>query len=245
MSKRGVSHIEIILSFIIFVGAIAFALYFFNPADSNRLVDTSLRYGFREIREFTEVEILTYSVDIDGAAVDQWEIDNDPLVILAVPVQITGVNPAFGIRAKENDGSYLGAYRIGDLVHIQKPGAGWIDVEFISIGFNDEFSYGGGDVGVHDENFYTLSSSTSKKVLSESKFRELDQFYLINYTGLKEDFNIPPRVNLGFSIDFSNDTLSAERKIPEGLEVFSESQRVEIVRIGGDLEFADLTVWVW
>src|SRR3989344_9643961 len=226
MRKRGISHIEIILSFIIFVGAIAFALYFFNPADSDRLIDTSLNYGFREIIEYTEVEVQTFSVDIDGTGIDDDEIDIGSNID-AVPVNISGVNSNYGTRVERYEGSVLSAIRGGDFVHIQRPGSGWQTIDFVSISYSDEFSLGSGVTGAHEEKYYRLASSTSKKVLGERLFLELVQQYVANYTILKEEFNIPPRVNFGFSLEYSNGTIKAERQIPEGLEVFSEKKRVE------------------
>src|SRR3989344_2949597 len=62
MNKKGMSHVEIILSFVIFITAVGFALYFFNPGDSDRLVESSLTYAFTEISENTSLEIKIFTV---------------------------------------------------------------------------------------------------------------------------------------------------------------------------------------
>ena len=68
MTKRGLTHIEVLLSFLIFMGFVVFALYFFSPFQTSRLVDSSLDYAFREIIKNTTIEIETYSFwfDVSG-----------------------------------------------------------------------------------------------------------------------------------------------------------------------------------
>ena len=62
--KKGISHIEIILAFVLFIGFVGFALFFFRPTDTSRLVDTSLIYTFDEIEKKAGVEVGEYVVKI-------------------------------------------------------------------------------------------------------------------------------------------------------------------------------------
>ena len=66
MGKRGGSHIEMILSFIIFMSAIGAAFYFFSPTRTERLVDVNLEYTFREISAETQVKMERYVFDVEG-----------------------------------------------------------------------------------------------------------------------------------------------------------------------------------
>ena len=97
------------------------------------------------------------------------------------------------------------------------------------------------------EDYFELGTSEFREVISEKRIRELSEVYKTNYQTLKEDdFNIPSRANFGFSLVFSeNDFIKAERNIPQGLEVFAESRRVEVLREDGMIDFADLIVSVW
>jgi hypothetical protein len=73
----------------------------------------------------------------------------------------------------------------------------------------------------------------------------LNKSYYENYFALKEHFNIQ-KANFGFALTFSpNDKIIAEREIPSGLEIYSETKREEILRQNGQIAFADFRVWVW
>jgi len=69
-NKRGISHIEVILSFVIFVGFLTFALFFFNPLDSSRVLDSSLFYAFDEISDNVSIKLESYSVTINNTVSD-------------------------------------------------------------------------------------------------------------------------------------------------------------------------------
>ena len=71
------------------------------------------------------------------------------------------------------------------------------------------------------------------------------RFVAHDYFALKEQFNLPGRVNFGFSFEFDNKTISSEREIPSGLDVFSKVDRVEVLRENGEVEYADFTIKVW
>src|SRR3972149_179481 len=68
MNKRSASHVEMVFSFILFVAAIGFALYFFRPTDSSRLVETSFDYLFREIEKNVSTEVFIFSAKINHSA---------------------------------------------------------------------------------------------------------------------------------------------------------------------------------
>ena len=68
MEKRGIGHLEVILSFIIFIAAVGFALYFFSPTNGNRLGDSSLTYTLDEVEKNASSDILIYSVKVNNSA---------------------------------------------------------------------------------------------------------------------------------------------------------------------------------
>jgi hypothetical protein len=63
---------------------------------------------------------------------------------------------------------------------------------------------------------------------------------------LKEDFNLPSRIDFAFSLNFDDGTeLTADRNIPSGIEVLAENERVEVLRLDGSSEFAEFSLKVW
>ena len=66
-NKRGLGHIEAILAFVLFIGFLIFAFYFFSPfSGGNRLLDSSIDYAFREININTSIDMESYSVVINN-----------------------------------------------------------------------------------------------------------------------------------------------------------------------------------
>ena len=65
MEKRGVSNIEMVISFLMFIGFTFAALLLFNPTSSNdRMVDSSLNYAINAIVQNASIDIISYSVKL-------------------------------------------------------------------------------------------------------------------------------------------------------------------------------------
>lgn len=235
MKKRGMSHVEVILAFVMFVAAVSFALFIFSPGGGDRIVDSSLEYAFREIRENASVEIETFSVVLDPAGIG---------VAQEIALSIAGTEG--NSMARTRDGAVVSSMKSGDLVYLHRNS--WAGVEFIEISFSEEFQAGSVDPVEVDEDFYEIGSSRKEMVVSERKFIELSDSYDENYENLKgrSGFNLPERVEFGFALEFDDGTeIKAEKEVPTGLEIFLDTQRVEVIRTDGRVEFADMTVKVW
>jgi len=247
MKKSGISHVEIILSFIIFVTAIGFALFFFSPSNSERLVESSLNYGFREITNNVSVEVSTYSVVVDNSG-DQITGSD-----LAIFIDGANENSNMVSRVESLDGDILpsvvgfGAAPLSrDTVYVSK--SGWTSGDFIYVRLSEDFEDTGftGNLPGVNEDFYEIASANTEELVSEKRIEELSVLYSFDYIALKEHFNLPGRVNFGFSLTFAEDDLiESEREIPVGLEVFSEIERKEVLRKNGEIQFGDLAIWVW
>jgi hypothetical protein len=235
--KRGISHVEVVMSFMIFIVAVGFALYFFNPGDSDRLVESSLTYAFREIYKNASVGVETFSVKINASEI--------PAGTDVIALNIPGVK---GNAVVENyDGEIFESMKQGDLVFV-KSEVGWASEEFIFVRFSEDFVNGVVSPAVLNEGYYELGSSNFKEVVSEKKFLLLNETYYSDYLALKGkgNFNLPERVNFGFSLVFDEaDSINSEVEIPSGFEVFSDTERIEVVRADGKIAFADLLVKVW
>jgi hypothetical protein len=237
MDKRGIRHVEIILSFVIFVGAVGFALWFFNPGDYSRRVDSSLEYGFREITQNTSVNLEIYSVKINNNTLASTGFSG--------PIAINLANVEAGKKSfvRSFSGLVLDSQRRGtDFVDVDS--GGWQNIDFIFVEFSEDFEQGSASAGTDNKSYYEIASHDSKNLISEKRFLELKKSYFEDYSGLREEFNI--HSNFGFTLEFSNDSIVAEKQVPQGLEVFSEKRRVEVLRNeSGRTEFADLVVKVW
>jgi|WetSurMetagenome_2_1015567.scaffolds.fasta_scaffold111045_3 hypothetical protein len=237
MTKRGSSHVEMIFSFILFVGAIGFALYFFSPTNNSRLVQTSFDYLFRETESNASVEIFIFSAKINNSAI--------PIGLQIVGFNVSGSNPNYGAFVFDENGNNLSTKKIGN-EEVYAQSTNWKTMSFVSIALAEEFNDSLALGGTINESYYTISSSLKKKVLSERRILKLNDTYYTNYTSLKEQFNIPGRVNFGFSLTFSDgSSITAQKEIPQSLEVFVNEKRIEVLRSNGRIEFANLVVKVW
>src|SRR3989344_6495957 len=126
MKKRGITHVEIIFSFILFAAAIGFALYFFRPVGTDRLVDSSLAYSFKEIFDKTNTEIDSFAIKINN-----WSI---PLSTDIIGVEIKDI---------DSDKKGLATTRLGEVLEISRNGdifyakgnysTNWQNIDFITI----------------------------------------------------------------------------------------------------------------
>ena len=233
MEKRGASHIEMILAFVLFTGFVIFAFIFFNPVGSDRLVDTTTDYTFTEIIDVGSVQLETFSVKIDTESQDI----KDPIA-----VDLESIDLEKNVRVENQDGGSLPSKKIGDIVHFD-----W-DTDFAMIKISEDINPSTSDFNTNPLNpdLYEIASSDSRKVLSEKKMEELKTRYQSNYNNLKEEFNLPGRAQFGFSLTNSDGfDITPETSIPEGLDVFSDSRRHEVLKENGELIFADLIVKIW
>lgn len=240
MGKRvnnlGLEHVEFILSFVLFVGFLAFSLYFFSPLRGDKIVDSTLYYAMSELSGNASVTVESLSVVINSDVLD-----------LAVGIPVDGRQDK-GILVHDSEGDVLLSYfNTGrEIVFVQRGAE-----RFIVINFGEEFDQGVLFEGARDldEGEYSVSSSEINVFLSEKRLKEIAGEYNQGeegYQRIKEDFNLPQRASFAFSLTFSeDDKIEAVREIPGGLEVFSDSKRYEILREDGRTDFADLQVMIW
>jgi hypothetical protein len=230
MNKRGVSNIEFILAFILFMGFVVSALYFFNPVRSTDVMQSSERYTINKIITNTTVEIGSYSVKISDQSAE------------AICVEIEGVDAGKKARVEDYNGNELPSARVDNKVYFERDGK-----NFVVIHFSEDFEGGKTTSERPDkENNYQIASSTSSSVISEKRIRNLKDAYANDYSSLKTQLDIPPGVDFSFSLAFSNGTvIAAEKTTPLRAEVFSETKIEEALKSDGTSEFAYLTAKIW
>jgi len=229
IDKSGLQHVEFVLSFVIFVGFLIFALYFFSPFSGDRVVESALFYAMDEVKNDVGIELETFSISVDENVGSIVGINLNVLEI-------------YNSRVVDSSGNVLNSYFDGSNVFIDKGGNDFFVVE-LSEDFVANVPFGD---GILNPDNYTISSSDKRMVLSENRFADLAQRYNSDYSRVKEEFNLPERGDFAFSLIFSEgDEIITDQSVPEGLEVFSDSKRFETIRTSGNIEFANLVVKVW
>jgi len=245
MNKRGISHIEMLLSFLIFAGFVIFALYFFSPFNASRLIESSLTYAKIEMIKNTTIEIESYSISLD--------VSNSNDLNSVVQIEIEDYDASKEVQAKNRNGDIVLAEGVGSSNHIKfntsnvydtDPTKGFAIFRF-GEGLIENPPPGGG--GNNMIGTYTIISSEKEKFISESRIINLKTAYEKNYESVRNAFNLPSRANLEFEVAFSTtEKISAQRPLrPQSEEMFVNSKRIEVLRNTGEIQFADLKVRVW
>ena len=233
MHKRGLSHIEFIISFVIFMGFLIFGFYFFNPLDSNRVLDSSLFYTRDAISRNASSTLVSYSL----------VISNPPSENVAVSLS-KGRASGKGVRIEASSGQKLMCALDGENSVFSLSSNRFVVVSFGDfLPCEDEIAE---PVFLKYPEDYSISSSDEKIILSEYRLRLVNESYWTDYDNLKKQFNLPGRIDFLFSVAFSDsDKIIAERAIPEDIEVLSDIKRTEVIRMDGSRAYADIAVAVW
>lgn len=245
ISWRGQGHLEVILSFVIFIAALGFALYFFRPTNTARLADTSLDYVFRAIEKNASTIVVEYSVKIDNASIieDNNKEGNHDKKILKLK-KPRGLQ-TFPTLVKTRGGTILNSDSSDGLNIKIKSDSGWEGIDFIFLDFNENFtsdSVSGSELP--NDKYYTLGGSYSDNVISKDVVLRLNKTYYADYYALKSSFNIPTKVNFGFALQLDSESISTMNTVPRGLPIFSQ-QRREKVLDNGQVVYGNLIVNVW
>jgi len=231
MEKRGLGHIEIILAFVLFIGFLSFALYFFNPLNPDRLLSNSLVYTNDEISDNVSVLIESFSVVIEETVIE----DN-------IGIQLNPANSNAQVRVEDELGLKMSSRYENGIVYFNRPGSNFVNIFFSEDLVNGEL----GEGILLDSGQYNVSSSDEKRIFSEKRLLYLNQSYYNDYNDLIENFNLPRRIDFGFTITFLNGLqISGVKDVPDNAQVEANTESIEVLRLEGDIEFAEFTTLVW
>jgi len=236
MRKRGATQVEMIFSFILFIGVVTFALFFFRPAEGPDIADSTLPFVFRELKQNFSVQMDAFSVKINSMEGDVGAIEFSGISGLVSRTE----------HQINHEWAVLPSVVIGESVNFEPPAG----TDFISIKLSEDFVPSDVPSKAARDGDYELASSSTRSVISEKRVLELTDKYLADYNNLKNQLKLPPVMNFGFKLSFSeDDSIEGFQEIPQGIDVFSKIKRFEVLRSKegseGELVFADLSVTVW
>ncbi|MDP1695847.1 MAG: hypothetical protein Q8L29_02970 [archaeon] len=229
MEKRGIGHIEVILSFILFISATSLALYFFMPAYKTEIISSSLSYTYDSILKSANTELFTYYVQPENG-----DCTGKNIISLTID-EISGK----GVIVEDKNGGEIGSKITGGKVCIDTC-QNTIYSVYLSEGFTGSPS---GCNGASADGI--IVSSLLEKVISEDNIIKMANDYEETYDLLKEKLEIPTQTDFAFSLIFSTIRIDAEKEIPSGIDIYSQSTRLKVLRKDGKREFADFQVKVW
>ena len=239
MFKRGVSNVEMILAFLLFMGFVFVAVFFFLPKDAGRIVDSSLNYAMDDISKNTSVEMISYSVKLYSEKIGSKET-----VAIEFPSNVIDLPANYNVYAENYSGTRLVAERVGPIMYVN-----WEGNTFITLRFSEDITPSQDQQGRPElvGAYYSIASSSTRRVLSEKRVIELNESYYNNYQITKDTLGLPGNIDFGFSLKYDNGySIIAQKSVPTSLEVFSTSTHRETTLVtSNQLLYGDLSVQVW
>ncbi len=229
MEKRGVSHIEVILSFLLFISASVLALYFFAPAYKTEVISSSMNFAYDSIIKEASTSLESYYVNINPAECKSK--DSVKIVILDLAGN--------GARVEDNNGVFKNSKIDGTSILYQ-------GCDLAAIYLSKDIDSINNCNSCNKQLDGTIASSLTESVMSEKKLNNLKTEYTNNYDSLKNNLNIPSGTNFAFILVFPDGTeISAEKNVPTGLNVYSQFTRLKVLKEDGTRPYAEFQVMVW
>lgn len=233
--KRGIGHVEVVVAFVLFIGFLIFGLYFFNPLDSTRLLDSTLFYAKKAVIDNASVSTLTYTIVLNNTV---------SVPVVSVPLE-RGKSMGNGFRVENQLGKAVdSAYDSGNIKFDRNAGY----LFYVRFGdFESKSSEIKDAVPLTIVKNFTISSSDNDEIVSEAKLAILNASYYSDYDRVRTAFNLPRRTDFSVEVDLHDpeNKIFMTREIPAGLDIASDKSRVEILRLDGSVSFADVIVKVW
>lgn len=229
MNKRGISHLEVIFAFLMFISFVAFAIYFFNPLENKDSSEFKTRYILDNLIRNLSVEMVKYSVLINGSAV-AIGLENDVSNLSAYVEDYLGETISFN---KVSDKVYV----------INSDGS----KKLIVIRFSDQIEdLSNPSVGDSGNDNYSIASVNSEQILSEKKLKEMNESYNLDYNNLKNRLGIPANEDFSFSLLIDgNEAINSGSKNPSSLQVFAFEKSLKILKANGRIVFGTIQIKIW
>lgn len=222
MNNRGMSHIEAILAFILFISAIMAILYLFNFPEDKSNIDSNLNDLAYSIKNNVSSEMTLYGIKINS------NINN---LTLNISNNITGkkvyvldynqnelnasiVDPNQGIICLKSQNNSI---NLNNFVYL-----------YISDDLRENLANGG--CSGSSEQDYNLTSNQKYDYASESKVNILKNMYMTNYPELKSYLKMPLGEEIGFSFEINEtNKIIAQKDVPNGVEIFAKDYNVNFL----------------
>jgi hypothetical protein len=225
--KRG-SHVEVIISFIIFVTFVVFLLSILIPTVTTNK-DKENTFAGVEIKVMNRVSsnLTSITVNLD---------DGDDCLDINNLIDDTGIGN--NIIVKDYSGANVESYSDGNSLEIH-PGSS--SDTYFKIYYSSEFeeiSEGSGcsDVG------YTVGLTKTKKYVFENKVIDLIN---ADHEELETEFKIPESIEFGYGIVLSNGTTLETNEDGVSTNIYIKDTPIEYVDGEGNIQEGYLRTKVW
>lgn len=230
--KRGFSHVDVILAFAIFAGAMLFLLFFVNRQGDSSDIQSSLEANLAKV-----------------AGNVSSELESDSVKVLIQPasgvmaVSISGDSDR-GVRVENLSGDKVPAVYENNVAYFKPGNGGSFFIIHLSKDIDRENSFS--ERPSVDTSLYQLGATSLSELMSEKQIINLQANYQNSYNTLKEELNIPLNKDFSIAVSLSNKKIEMLKE-PNSVNtnIFSLTKRIEVLRSNGRIEFADFRMTLW
>lgn len=232
VNKKGVGHIEMIMSFVLFFLFVIFMLAYIRPYGSGALstsVVTALHEQF--YREgLTNYTSFFLKADYFGDGVDCYRVVVGQELF---SYTLEGVGSKAFVAVS---GEAIGSKMVNGVLSLED------DNVFYDVVLSPDLENGEGLVGCSDfEGEMQLGSIDERQIISEAAVMKIKDSYENDYETLKKNLELPEAFDFAIVSDF----VSMERVIPEAADVVAEDYIEEVMMVDGKIETKRFTFKVW
>lgn len=230
--KKGAAHIDVIISFIIFLTFVVFILVFFNPLKKYSASTAPLDAAEAVIIKATSIDVTTVSLSLNTSSTIIPGIGG------CASIQLPLANP---IAVIDENGDSTNADRSGNRVNFVRSFG-----KFFKIYSSEELVENTITAPCNSltANDYTLGIQKTEKKIAYSKLLALNYSYSNDYAQLKEDLNLTNNFNVGVRIG-SEYLFKTDIYKPKNVEAMARDVSIEILDENGNLIPAMMNIQTW
>ncbi len=249
MNRKGVEHIEMIFSFIIFIGALAVAFTYFHPFSNSKTSNTLLDQIYMGVENRVSTDAIFVSLMINAS-----QISTNNKFTLNISKELPS---PWEVHAITNNGSILNSSiidrEIGEVeFDWKRSNSPFVTLIFAKeivptdkplnvkqLGVNDSHP------GVNNSQALRVVSVISRPLLSEKKIKELINGYMGSSVFTKQSLGVPPEISYGFQFVSPSGTLITDVPLERASDFRIKSKRIDILLANNTLEYGELGVGIW
>jgi hypothetical protein len=226
INKKGSSHFEIIISFILFVGFTLFLVLSLTPTKQD-LLEESILFGVKNAF-FDNVTTNLTSVLVDTTGNNNcpggWESSR-----ICRPPELAGAGEAIWTEAGKDCRFYVIA-----------------SSEFAGIG-SDKLDEDNSDICNRNDaaKNYSLGYIEKQQAISNKTLQIMKVEYNTNYNASKVRFGVPEVVDFAVDFDSSTESIDMDKTVPDGAPVIAGVYRKKVLYGNGSIVNQDFIVKVW
>ncbi|MEK6873337.1 MAG: hypothetical protein AABW91_00680 [Nanoarchaeota archaeon] len=240
MNKTGSGHVEVIISFVLFIGFLGFIFIAFNPLkpSSNSAIVNSV---YNVLEENLSVELNKVSVNLNSIPAGQncFKLLNTGQLISDLSCN----NQNILIKDKDN------RKKPAQIINNEIVSGLSSDSNFYTIYCSDEVNPNLGSFSLceeYDETQYEVGIIVSSNYWSLKKLNDLRNNYQTNYDNTKKEF-VRETSDFGFitwDLNLSKE-FDVTQEVPKGLDVISKTLPINIIDSDANVTKHTITVMTW